>query len=89
MTSLRYSKGIGGARRDRTADLLHAMQALSQLSYSPAEARTLTEVSLHVNEFAAFLGISCFLKHRILKTLIYMGDSLGRAQIMQGSLYPL
>lgn len=27
--------GIGGARRDRTADLLHAMQALSQLSYSP------------------------------------------------------
>ena len=26
---------IGGARRDRTADLLHAMQALSQLSYGP------------------------------------------------------
>jgi hypothetical protein len=33
---------IGGARRDRTADLLHAMQALSQLSYGPtARARTL------------------------------------------------
>ena len=28
---------FGGARRDRTADLLHAMQALSQLSYSPTE----------------------------------------------------
>ena len=28
---------IGGARRDRTVDLLHAMQALSQLSYSPTE----------------------------------------------------
>src|SRR5688500_9815933 len=27
--------GFGGARRDRTADLLHAMQALSQLSYGP------------------------------------------------------
>ena len=27
--------GFGGARRDRTADLLHAMQALSQLSYTP------------------------------------------------------
>ena len=27
--------GGGGARRDRTADLLHAMQALSQLSYNP------------------------------------------------------
>ncbi len=26
---------IGGAKRDRTADLLHAMQALSQLSYGP------------------------------------------------------
>ena len=30
----------GGARRDRTADLLHAMQALSQLSYSPTEHET-------------------------------------------------
>ncbi len=28
---------IGGARRDRTVDLLHAMQALSQLSYSPVK----------------------------------------------------
>src|SRR4029078_1724342 len=26
---------MGGAKRDRTADLLHAMQALSQLSYGP------------------------------------------------------
>ena len=26
---------IGGAKRDRTADLLNAIQALSQLSYSP------------------------------------------------------
>src|SRR5947208_17174985 len=29
----------GGARRDRTADLLHAMQALSQLSYGPLTHR--------------------------------------------------
>ena len=28
-------KGSGGARRDRTADLLRARQALSQLSYGP------------------------------------------------------
>jgi hypothetical protein len=28
----------GGARRDRTADLLHAMQALSQLSYGPVSS---------------------------------------------------
>ena len=30
----------GGANRDRTGDLLHAMQALSQLSYSPEPCRT-------------------------------------------------
>jgi hypothetical protein len=36
----------GGARRDRTADLLHAMQALSQLSYGPTWRRgTLPERS--------------------------------------------
>ena len=32
--SLKQNSGCG-AKRDRTADLLHAMQALSQLSYSP------------------------------------------------------
>jgi hypothetical protein len=30
-------KGFGGDKRDRTADLLHAMQALSQLSYTPEQ----------------------------------------------------
>jgi hypothetical protein len=29
---------FGGGKRDRTADLLHAMQALSQLSYTPDAA---------------------------------------------------
>src|SRR6202000_1114407 len=33
------SRKSGGARRDRTADLLHAMQALSQLSYGPTWRR--------------------------------------------------
>ena len=32
-------RGIGGAERIRTADLLHAMQALSQLSYRPTTFR--------------------------------------------------
>ncbi len=32
----------GGAMRDRTADLLRAKQALSQLSYSPKYASTLS-----------------------------------------------
>jgi hypothetical protein len=30
---------FGGGKRDRTADLLHAMQALSQLSYTPNRAQ--------------------------------------------------
>ena len=29
---------VGGGKRDRTADLLHAMQALSQLSYTPTDS---------------------------------------------------
>ena len=32
----------GGGKRDRTADLLHAMQALSQLSYSPTRGADYT-----------------------------------------------
>ena len=33
--SRKFSTDYGGAMRDRTADLLRAKQALSQLSYSP------------------------------------------------------
>ena len=43
-----YAKIIGGARRDRTADLLHAMQALSQLSYSPNAIYLLNRRRLYV-----------------------------------------
>ena len=35
ITKTTYYNYVGGGKRDRTADLLHAMQALSQLSYSP------------------------------------------------------
>ena len=41
---------FGGARRDRTADLLHAMQALSQLSYSPTGGATLLDPLNRVKE---------------------------------------
>ena len=33
------SSDLGGAKRNRTADLLNAIQALSQLSYGPAGAK--------------------------------------------------
>ena len=35
---LKEEEKDGGAKRDRTADLLNAIQALSQLSYSPTQA---------------------------------------------------
>ncbi len=37
------SKISGGGKRDRTADLLHAMQALSQLSYTPETSTSDTD----------------------------------------------
>jgi hypothetical protein len=45
-----FSIGLGGARRDRTADLLHAMQALSQLSYSPNGAAHFTDADRRCQE---------------------------------------
>jgi hypothetical protein len=36
----------GGAERDRTADLVNAIHALSQLSYSPVPVRDATCISL-------------------------------------------
>ena len=36
---------IGGEYRNRTDDLLHAMQALSQLSYNPKDIRLMVEVN--------------------------------------------
>jgi hypothetical protein len=37
---LMLSECLGGAKRDRTADLLRARQALSQLSYGPDKTFT-------------------------------------------------
>jgi hypothetical protein len=43
---------VGGAKRDRTADLLHAMQALSQLSYSPEpDENVLVHIFRYVRKF--------------------------------------
>ena len=44
---------IGGARRDRTADLLHAMQALSQLSYSPEKVGILADLPFLSRHFTS------------------------------------
>ena len=44
---------VGGGKRDRTADLLHAMQALSQLSYTPDLIFTLL-LQLHLRKEAPY-----------------------------------
>ena len=41
---------IGGDKRDRTADLLHAMQALSQLSYTPTSFNLLSGATKSAGE---------------------------------------
>ena len=57
---------FGGDKRDRTADLLHAMQALSQLSYTPGavKERALygldTSLKTSSGEFSAFLRRQLF-----------------------------
>ena len=40
----RFRVVFGGAERDRTADLLRARQALSQLSYSPLVAKNFADL---------------------------------------------
>ena len=40
-----------GAKRDRTADLLNAIQALSQLSYRPLSTKFLPAARIEVNGF--------------------------------------
>ncbi len=48
-----YVRKVGGASRDRTGDLLHAMQALSQLSYGPTccEERNINDRDRHTQAF--------------------------------------
>ena len=46
-------KGLNGADRDRTDDLLNAIQALSQLSYSPF--KNFTQVFLN-DDLPDFIG---------------------------------
>jgi hypothetical protein len=48
----------GGAKRDRTADLLHAMQALSQLSYGPIQVVSAAcAIRSEAEPIGSFLGL--------------------------------
>ena len=53
-TEMAHVYFVGGGKRDRTDDLLHAMQALSQLSYTPNAAKDYTESATRLpSELAA------------------------------------
>jgi hypothetical protein len=57
-TQINSIKNNGGARRDRTADLLHAMQALSQLSYGPTWRRgTLPDMGQFVKKMKGLQNV--------------------------------
>ena len=55
----------GGGKRDRTADLLHAMQALSQLSYTPHEQTT----SYHTALASTTAAAGAALRHNLCQNL--------------------
>ena len=57
----------GGAKRDRTADLLRARQALSQLSYGPIELLfvTLTSGQFYLAQGILWRRIACYASHKI------------------------
>ena len=48
-----FQSWCGGDKRDRTADLLNAIQALSQLSYAPITIKIILERRVLVNTCAA------------------------------------
>ena len=68
-----YNYVFGGAKEDRTPDLLHAMQALSQLSYGPVVE------SGNYKEFFRTVKIFCLAKYHLQNSiskptmLIYLG----------------
>ncbi len=70
--------GIGGAMRDRTADLLRAKQALSQLSYSPIYH---FHQSIYCHNFAlieakeseAYISMWAFFQRRAGQNLVGLG----------------
>jgi hypothetical protein len=66
---------FGGDKRDRTADLLHAMQALSQLSYTPNQALNYSHkrVTLANDEEFFSTPSGCLLKTKPIRNLARLG----------------
>ena len=63
---------IGGAKRDRTADLLRARQALSQLSYGPSisHIRSIQVLRLNVYQYTSQVVLSQYVCPKHTETLL-------------------
>ncbi len=66
---------LGGDKQDRTADLLHAMQALSQLSYTPANHLQL--IKLRQPILSRSLEIKSRYEFRFITALAIMAEWTG------------
>src|SRR3989338_5649942 len=67
-----YTVFLGGGKRDRTADLLHAMQALSQLSYTPVpRKRAHYSEAMYACKAAVFQASSATIK--LVRAIHYLG----------------
>ena len=79
-------RNSGGATRDRTADLLRARQALSQLSYSPSILRR-PWVPHHPNQ-RAFSQIGFLSWRRLLVQMSQFINSIGGKVVGLGGFEP-
>ena len=72
---------IGGDKQDRTADLLHAMQALSQLSYTPYAKKR--DYDLFLIAAQVFLTQNCFSTHIILQSGWNFNRAIGLLMVFE------
>ena len=76
-------ENIGGARRDRTADLYNAIVALSQLSYSPSTILILKIID-QIYRFAMVEGVALSMKMAIVTCRERFEEALDNTYTMSG-----
>ena len=75
---------IGGARRDRTADLLRAKQALSQLSYGPVNVVGLGRFELPTSPLSGVRSNHLSYRPIIVSEKFYFAEYVLRACTPEG-----
>ncbi len=76
---------LGGDKRDRTADLLNAIQALSQLSYTPMVLKPLILLDFCVIQLSCSAGgFTGRLPSQLSYTPIYLAELFCLSRSVQG-----